>query len=326
MTKKDATIAQAIDESQCRLIKDGAGFLLGQGVTSPWYIGGSTKEVQKLCSAELFDTPISESAVTGMALGIAVRGKNVIIAHPRMDFMWYAMDSIVNGLSTFRSNYGPKDLIEKYGKIIIRAMINRGSGQGAQHSQALNTVFAHIPGLDVLFPVTPASMALAYRVNGDEVAKIIIEERNIYECRNNDFHLVEPLLYKDGVGFQIRRNLESPILIVGSGQLLLNLVNYPNKNLISNLNIIIIENLKVSLDYVLPYFSHCNKIFIVDDTWGGFGIIKEWYYQISCNLAYKKSQLDINLISLPDKHLTSNFKEEEDFFTKKNLYRILGEL
>lgn len=324
MIDRKITIAQAIDESQCKLIKDGSGFLLGQGVTSPWYIGGSTKEVQRLCSAFLFDTPISESAVTGMALGIAMTRKNVIIAHPRMDFMWYAMDSIVNGLSTFRSNYGPIDQLEKYGKIIIRAMINRGSGQGAQHSQALNSVFTHIPGLDVLFPVTPDSMTMAYLGEGNEIAKIIIEERNIYEFGHTD--LVEFFPYQDGVGFQIRRSIESNILLVGSGQLLANLISYPGKEIVSGLNILVVENLKAPLDCVLPTFNHCNKIFIIDDTWGRAGITREWYYQISKEMAIKNKLLDINIISLPNKHLSSNYKEENDFFTKKNLYRILGEI
>ncbi|VVM26381.1 Pyruvate dehydrogenase E1 component beta subunit (EC [uncultured Gammaproteobacteria bacterium] len=72
-------------------------FVIGQGLWSPWYVGNSMTDLDKKFGIErVIDTPVSESACTGAAVGASLAGMKPIVVHPRMDFMLYAMDAVVN--------------------------------------------------------------------------------------------------------------------------------------------------------------------------------------------------------------------------------------
>jgi pyruvate dehydrogenase E1 component beta subunit len=128
-------------------------FVMGQGLWSPWYVGNSMTELDKQFGAHrVIDTPVSESACTGAAVGAALAGMKPIVVHPRMDFMLYAVDAVVNQAAKWSHMVGG----QAHPGVTIRAIINRGGEQGAQHSQALHSWFAHIPGLRVVMPATVA--------------------------------------------------------------------------------------------------------------------------------------------------------------------------
>lgn len=127
-------------------------FVIGQGLWSPWYVGNTMNELDKKFGVDrIIDTPVSESAVTGAAVGAALSGMRPIVVHPRIDFMLYAMDAVVNQAAKWRHMTGGQASVP----MTIRAIINRGGEQGAQHSQALHSWFAHIPGLKVVMPYSP---------------------------------------------------------------------------------------------------------------------------------------------------------------------------
>lgn len=124
-------------------------FVLGQGLWSPWYVGDSMKDLdKKFGKKRIIDTPISENAVTGAAVGASLCGMKPIVVHPRMDFMLYAIDPIVNQSAKWSYMFGG----QANPQLTIRSIINRGGEQGAQHSQLLHSWFAHIPGLRVVMP------------------------------------------------------------------------------------------------------------------------------------------------------------------------------
>jgi len=128
-------------------------FVIGQGLWSPWYVGNSMTDLDKKYGTErIIDTPVSESACTGAAVGASLAGMKSIVVHPRMDFMLYAMDAIVNQAAKWSHMAGG----QAHPAITIRGIINRGGEQGAQHSQALHAWFAHVPGLRVVMPATVA--------------------------------------------------------------------------------------------------------------------------------------------------------------------------
>jgi pyruvate dehydrogenase E1 component beta subunit len=128
-------------------------FVIGQGLWSPWYVGNTMTDLDKKFGKErIIDTPVSESACTGAAVGAALAGMRPIVVHPRMDFMLYATDAIVNQAAKWSHMVGG----QAHPSLTIRAIINRGGEQGAQHSQALHAWFAHIPGLRVVMPATVA--------------------------------------------------------------------------------------------------------------------------------------------------------------------------
>jgi pyruvate dehydrogenase E1 component beta subunit len=126
-------------------------FTLGQGLWSPWYVGNSMTGLDaKFGHDRVVDTPTSELACTGAALGAALCGYRPIVVHPRIDFMLLAVDQIVTQAAKWRSMFGGQVAVP----LTIRGIINRGGEQGAQHSQSLYSWFAHVPGLRVVLPAT----------------------------------------------------------------------------------------------------------------------------------------------------------------------------
>lgn len=153
-------------------------FVIGQGLWSPWYVGNTMTDLDKKFGAHrIIDTPVSEAASTGAAVGAALAGMKPIVVHPRMDFMLYAMDAIVNQAAKWSSMVGG----QASPGVTIRGIVNRGGEQGAQHSQALQAWFAHVPGLRVVMPATVADardLLIASVVSGDPV--LYIDDRWLY--------------------------------------------------------------------------------------------------------------------------------------------------
>jgi pyruvate/2-oxoglutarate/acetoin dehydrogenase E1 component len=154
--------AQAIREAHAQILaSDPRAFLIGQGLWSPWYAGASLDGLDRDFSRDrIVDAPVSENATTGLAVGAALAGMRPIVFHPRMDFMLLAIDPIVNQAANW--SY----LFQVPVPLVIRAVINRGGEQGAQHSQALHAMFMHVPGLKVVMPST------AYDAKGLLIAAI----------------------------------------------------------------------------------------------------------------------------------------------------------
>ena len=153
-------------------------FVIGQGLWSPWYVGNSMTDLDKKFGIErVIDTPVSESATTGAAIGASLAGMKPIVVHPRMDFMLYAMDAVVNQAAKWSHMLGG----QAHPGVTIRSIINRGGEQGAQHSQALHAWFAHVPGLRVVMPSTVADardLLIASVLCNDPV--IYIDDRWLY--------------------------------------------------------------------------------------------------------------------------------------------------
>jgi pyruvate dehydrogenase E1 component beta subunit len=126
----------AINEAIRQMMKkDSSVFIIGQGVKSPWYVGNTCRDlIKKFGEKRVFDTPVSENAMTGMAVGAAISGMRPIIVHPRMDFMFYGADPIINQAANWSYIFGNKISLP----VVFWGIINRGGEQGAQHSQALH--------------------------------------------------------------------------------------------------------------------------------------------------------------------------------------------
>jgi len=173
------TYAQAIREAHAQMLAlDARVFVIGQGLWSPWYAGSSLEGLDReFGCARVVDTPVSENAVTGMAVGAALAGLRPIVFHPRMDFMLLAMDPIVNQAANWSYLFGRDSGVP----LVIRSVINRGGEQGAQHSQALHAMFMHVPGLKVVMPSTPAdAKGLLMVAMADPGPVLYIDDRWLY--------------------------------------------------------------------------------------------------------------------------------------------------
>jgi pyruvate dehydrogenase E1 component beta subunit len=97
------------------------------------------------------ETPISEAGFVGAAVGLAMTGKHPMAELMFMDFAWVAADQIFNQAAKLRYMSGGRVQVP----LVIRTQQGGGRGNAAQHSQSLETIFTHIPGLKVVLPVTP---------------------------------------------------------------------------------------------------------------------------------------------------------------------------
>src|SRR5919204_1895573 len=155
--------------------------VFGLDVDDPKAIQGTTRGLaEKYGPERVFGTPLSEDAMTGAAVGMALAGLRPIHVHIRMDFLMLAMNQLVNVAAKSRYMYGGQVALP----LVVRAMIGKSWGQGAQHSQGLYSFFMHVPGLKVVAPSTPydakGCMAAAVR---DENPVMFIEHRILYYQR-----------------------------------------------------------------------------------------------------------------------------------------------
>lgn len=160
------------------MARDPRVFMFGLDVDDHKGIQGSTLGlVEKFGKQRVFGTPLSEDAMTGVAIGAAMAGLRPIHVHIRMDFMLLAMNQLVNMAAKSHYMYDGQVKIP----LVVRTMIGRSWGQGGQHSQALHSLFMHIPGLKVVAPSNPhdakGCMIAAIRDNNPV---IFIEHRLLY--------------------------------------------------------------------------------------------------------------------------------------------------
>jgi len=132
---------------------DSSVIFYGLGATDPKEIFGTTAGLaKKFGHSRVFDTPTSENGMTGIGIGAALGGMRTIMTHQRLDFFLLAMDQLVNSAAKWHYMFGSQISVP----ITIRLIVGRGWGQGPTHSQNLQAWFAHVPGLKVVMPTTPA--------------------------------------------------------------------------------------------------------------------------------------------------------------------------
>lgn len=151
MSVRDAIIMAMSEEMR----RDENVFLMGEDVgVFGGDFGTSVGMLEEFGKERVRDTPISENAISGAAIGAAMTGMRPIVDVTFMDFIVYMMDNIVNQAAKTRYMYGGKGQIP----VVFRAAAGGGVGSAAQHSQSLEAWFTHIPGLKVIAPGTPADV------------------------------------------------------------------------------------------------------------------------------------------------------------------------
>lgn len=149
---REITYAEAIREAIDQGMQaDDSVFIIGEGVPDPKFIFGTTKDLQsKYGSDRVMDMPVAENGLTGICIGAAITGLKPIIVHQRLDFAYLCLDQLANNAAKWHYMFDGKMNVP----FIMRTIIGRGWGQGAQHSQNIHALFAHIPGLKVIMPST----------------------------------------------------------------------------------------------------------------------------------------------------------------------------
>lgn len=160
------------------LANDPSVYLMGLGVPDPKGVFGTTTGLQeRFGSHRVMDMPTSENGMTGVAIGSALVGMRPIMTHQRVDFAILSVDQLVNQASKWYYMFGGQTAVP----FVIRMVVGRGWGQGPQHSQSLQSWFAHVPGLKVVMPTTPYdAKGLLIASVEDNNPVIFIEHRWLY--------------------------------------------------------------------------------------------------------------------------------------------------
>ncbi len=316
----------AINEAfhQC-MESDDSVFLIGQGVKSPWYVGNTaTGLLSRFGEKRVIDTPVSENAITGAAVGAAMAGMRPIVVHPRMDFMLFAFDPIINEAANWYYMNGGKLSVP----VVFWGVINRGGEQGAQHSQALHAMFAHTPGLKVVMPAT------AYDAKGlltaaikDNNPVVFIDDRWLYGTESHvpkelySIPIGEGVLLKEGrdmtivaMSYMVHEALSAALTLEEDG---------------ISVEVIDPRTIKpLDKDLILTSVKKTGRVLIADCGWKSFGVSAEISALISENCA---SSLKSNIvrIALPDMPAPASRSLENEYYPKSgdiasSIKEILG--
>jgi pyruvate/2-oxoglutarate/acetoin dehydrogenase E1 component len=184
-------VREALDQA---LGLDPRVFVMGQGVDDPAGMFGSTLKLHKKYGpARVFDTPLAETALMGVAAGAAIGGMRPVYFHNRPDFLFLTMDQLVNHASKWSYMFGGEVNVP----LVVWACIGRGWGSAAQHSQALQGLFMHVPGLKLVMPSTCYdAKGLLLSAIADPNPVLVLEHRYNFKHKG----LVPPHLYQVPIG------------------------------------------------------------------------------------------------------------------------------
>jgi pyruvate/2-oxoglutarate/acetoin dehydrogenase E1 component len=142
----------ALNEAlQQEMERDPTVFITGEDVGQHPPMGVTLGLLQKFGPQRVVDTPISESAILGLAVGAAAAGLRPVVEIMFMDFLFVAFDQVINQMAKMRYMFGGKAKLP----IVVRCPCGGGYQMAAQHSQSLEALLCHIPGLKVVMPSTP---------------------------------------------------------------------------------------------------------------------------------------------------------------------------
>lgn len=182
MSAREGTYVDGLREAvHQEMARDASVVCFGLDVDDPKAIQGTTRGLVDAFGPErVFGTPLAEDAMTGVAIGMALAGLRPVHVHIRMDFVLLAMNQLVNIAAKSRYMYGGAVQVP----IVVRSMIGKSWGQGAQHSQGLYAFLMHVPGLKVAAPTNPHdAKGCTIAAIRDDDPVMLVEHRLLYPHR-----------------------------------------------------------------------------------------------------------------------------------------------
>lgn len=308
---RQLTYAEAINEStrQAMRLSDDV-FVFGQLVDNPAGIFGTTSGLaEEFSTRRVFDTPVAESAMTGVGLGAALMGMRPILVHQRLDFMLFSMDMLVNWAALWRYKSAGKSGVP----LTVRAVVGKGWGQGPQHSKSLQAWFAHVPGLRVAMPATAfdAKGLLMESIFGQDPT-IIIEGRPLFSMRDD----VPEEPYRVPFGRAITRREGTDVTVVALGYMVPIALQAADGLAAEGIQVEVIDpRTLVPLDTqtIVDSVKKTHRLVIADTAWKSFGASGEIAARVS-EEAYEYLAAPVHRVALPDTHAPTSPALEKLFY------------
>jgi pyruvate dehydrogenase E1 component beta subunit len=262
---------------------------------------------------KVIDTPVSENGITGAAVGAALAGMRPVLVHPRLDFMYYAMDQIANHAANWYYMFGGQVSVP----ITIWGIINRGGEQAAQHSQALQAMFTHIPGLKVVMPSTPydAKGLLVASIEDDNPV-VYIDERWLYDFVGE----VPEEIYTVPIGKGIVRREGEDVTIVATSYMVHEVMkaaeNLEEEDI--DVEVIDLRSLKpLDENLIFDSVKKTGRLIIADGGWKTCGAGAEISARVA-DTVFKYLKAPIIRVSLPDTPAPASSVLEKAYYPKSD--------
>lgn len=270
MATRQIKYNEAILEATRQMMEtDPSVIIMGLGVTDPGGVFGTTVGLlQEFGSDRVVETPTAENGVMGIAIGSSLVGIKPLITHQRVEFCLLAYEQIVNQAAKWNYMTAGKKSVP----IVIRLIIGRGWGQGPQHSQSLDPIFAHIPGLKVVAPSNPAdAKGLLVAAIKDPNPVIILEHRWLHQTFGN----VKEQIFEKPIGKSNVVREGKDVTIVAYSYMVIEVVKAA-KNLEKvgvSVEIIDLRTLRpLDFNAIKSSISKTGKLIMVDSGWSTYGI------------------------------------------------------
>ena len=188
----EVTYREAVRDALSRALREDDGvFLMGEDIAE---MGGSMAVTQGLLeefgAKRIRNTPISEMAIVGTAIGAAMQGMRPIVEIMYEDFLTISMEQLVNQAAKHRTMSGGQVKVP----LTIRTQGGAGWSPGAQHAQQLEAWFVHVPGLKVVFASTPEDVrGLLWSAIYDDNPVVFFEHRTLYPIKGEVPEELEPI-------------------------------------------------------------------------------------------------------------------------------------
>lgn len=247
-------------------------FIIGPGVPDPKGVFGTTLNLfDKYGHDRVLDMPLCENGMAGVCIGAALTGMRPIMVYQRIDFALLSIDEIINNAAKWHYMFGGVSNVP----VVFRMIIGRGWGQGAQHSQNLQALFAHIPGLKVVMPATPYDVkGLLISSVEDNNPVIFIEHRWLYNIEG----YVPKKMYRVPIGKAKIVRKGGDITIAATSYMTVESIKASNilEKLGVNPEIVDIRTIKpLDKDLIITSVKKTGNLLVVDSGWRTGGIASE---------------------------------------------------
>jgi acetoin:2,6-dichlorophenolindophenol oxidoreductase subunit beta len=311
---RQLTYAQALSEGLCQAMEaDSSIFVTGIAVDYPSGIFGTTTEAAKrFGSSRVFDAPAMENALTGIAIGAAAMGKRPVIVHPRNDFMFLSFDNLINMAAKWRYMFAGRAGTVP---IVVRAVIGKGWGQGATHSQSLQAPLAHFPGLTVVMPAFPSdAKGLTVAALQHDGPVVILEHRSLYSIAGD----VSEEFKATPIGKAVRVREGKDVTIVATSFMAYEAVHAAEELARHDISadVINLHTIRpLDEDTILQSIKKTGRLVVADTSWELCGVSSE-IAALAAEKAWPYLKARIVRIALPNCPAPVSAKLEEVFYPK----------
>ncbi len=314
--KRIITYKDAIKEALEIAMHDNPNMIMfGEGINDKEGMFGTTSGLcDKFGFDRVFDVPLSETGMTGIAVGTALAGIHTIYCHNRPDFLFLAMDQIINHAAKYRYMSGGQCDVP----LIIWAPTGQGWGSAAQHSQELHGLFMQIPGLKIISPSTPydvKGMLLAAVHDNNPV--LFLDHRKLYTYTGH----VPPDRYEVPLGSAHLRNVGNDLTIVAVSSMVPE-AEKACEELLNNrrisVDLIDIRSIKpLDTETIVQSARKTGRVLVIDNSNLFGGLSAEIAAEVSMR-AFGMLKSPVKRLAYPDVPVPASYALENAYYINKD--------